>query len=334
MSSRPGISSTWASSWVLAAPAPLSPPGSCARWRPACRFRPWCMETDSPDIPPQWLYATAAQRAAGQPQGLEHARRTAAHRQRGGGSAGHDGGRAGWRHQRQRAGGVAQSWRRCHEPLAGSGPGGERRHPVARTGQLSRRGFVESAAVLRPPAKPVLENSGGVVGDATAREALRASAWPPCWSTAWACGMCTAPVNAKAAWMPAIRQGELNDFAWLQRAMPAAAGHGPQRRRELQTCQTHRSAWACRSTNCPPPAQPTPAGVSSASWRRGPRCFLRHGLTMFEPSSPRGICHSNPLFGHRRCSYRFAFLFRNRHYSRMPFMPHSSPCRRSQEHGA
>jgi TatD DNase family protein len=28
------------------------------------------METDSPDIPPQWLYATAAQRAAGQPQGL------------------------------------------------------------------------------------------------------------------------------------------------------------------------------------------------------------------------------------------------------------------------
>ena len=28
------------------------------------------METDSPDIPPQWLYATAAQRAGGQPQGL------------------------------------------------------------------------------------------------------------------------------------------------------------------------------------------------------------------------------------------------------------------------
>ncbi|MFC5522981.1 TatD family hydrolase [Polaromonas jejuensis] len=27
------------------------------------------METDSPDIPPQWLYATAAQRAAGQAQG-------------------------------------------------------------------------------------------------------------------------------------------------------------------------------------------------------------------------------------------------------------------------
>jgi TatD DNase family protein len=28
------------------------------------------METDAPDIPPQWLYATAAQRAAGQPQGV------------------------------------------------------------------------------------------------------------------------------------------------------------------------------------------------------------------------------------------------------------------------
>jgi TatD DNase family protein len=28
------------------------------------------METDAPDIPPHWLYATAAQRAAGQPQGV------------------------------------------------------------------------------------------------------------------------------------------------------------------------------------------------------------------------------------------------------------------------
>ncbi len=28
------------------------------------------LETDAPDIPPQWLYATVAQRAAGQPQGI------------------------------------------------------------------------------------------------------------------------------------------------------------------------------------------------------------------------------------------------------------------------
>ena len=28
------------------------------------------LETDAPDIPPQWLYTTAAQRAAGQAQGL------------------------------------------------------------------------------------------------------------------------------------------------------------------------------------------------------------------------------------------------------------------------
>ncbi len=28
------------------------------------------METDAPDIPPQWLYATASERAAGQPQGI------------------------------------------------------------------------------------------------------------------------------------------------------------------------------------------------------------------------------------------------------------------------
>ena len=29
----------------------------------------WVMETDAPDIPPQWLYRSAAQRAAGAPQG-------------------------------------------------------------------------------------------------------------------------------------------------------------------------------------------------------------------------------------------------------------------------
>lgn len=27
------------------------------------------LETDAPDMPPQWLYRTAAERAAGQPQG-------------------------------------------------------------------------------------------------------------------------------------------------------------------------------------------------------------------------------------------------------------------------
>lgn len=32
------------------------------------------LETDAPDIPPQWLYATAAERAAGKPQGVNHPR--------------------------------------------------------------------------------------------------------------------------------------------------------------------------------------------------------------------------------------------------------------------
>jgi TatD DNase family protein len=32
------------------------------------------LETDAPDIPPQWLYTTAAQRAAGQPQGINSPR--------------------------------------------------------------------------------------------------------------------------------------------------------------------------------------------------------------------------------------------------------------------
>ena len=53
--------------------------GGAVTFEPARRLRelaatlPLCalvLETDSPDIPPQWLYTTAAQRAAGQPQGV------------------------------------------------------------------------------------------------------------------------------------------------------------------------------------------------------------------------------------------------------------------------
>jgi TatD DNase family protein len=53
--------------------------GGAVTFEPARRLRelvatlPLCalvLETDSPDIPPQWLYATAAQRAAGRPQGV------------------------------------------------------------------------------------------------------------------------------------------------------------------------------------------------------------------------------------------------------------------------
>jgi TatD DNase family protein len=53
--------------------------GGAATFEPARRLRELVtklpltapvLETDAPDIPPQWLYATVAQRAAGQPQGL------------------------------------------------------------------------------------------------------------------------------------------------------------------------------------------------------------------------------------------------------------------------
>jgi TatD DNase family protein len=53
--------------------------GGAVTFEPARRLREFAatlpldalvLETDSPDIPPQWLYATAAQRAAGQPQGV------------------------------------------------------------------------------------------------------------------------------------------------------------------------------------------------------------------------------------------------------------------------
>jgi TatD DNase family protein len=53
--------------------------GGAATFEPAKRLRALAaelplsalvLETDAPDIPPHWLYATAAERAAGQPQGL------------------------------------------------------------------------------------------------------------------------------------------------------------------------------------------------------------------------------------------------------------------------
>jgi len=53
--------------------------GGAATFEPARRLRALAaelplsalvLETDAPDIPPQWLYATAAERSAGQPQGL------------------------------------------------------------------------------------------------------------------------------------------------------------------------------------------------------------------------------------------------------------------------
>jgi TatD DNase family protein len=53
--------------------------GGAATFEPARRLRALAaelplsalvLETDSPDIPPQWLYATAAERAAGRPQGV------------------------------------------------------------------------------------------------------------------------------------------------------------------------------------------------------------------------------------------------------------------------
>jgi TatD DNase family protein len=53
--------------------------GGAATFEPARRLRELAaslplsalvLETDAPDIPPQWLYATASQRAAGQAQGL------------------------------------------------------------------------------------------------------------------------------------------------------------------------------------------------------------------------------------------------------------------------
>ncbi len=53
--------------------------GGASTFEPAQRLRALAaklplsalvLETDAPDIPPQWLYATAAERAAGRPQGL------------------------------------------------------------------------------------------------------------------------------------------------------------------------------------------------------------------------------------------------------------------------
>jgi TatD DNase family protein len=66
--SRRRPSSIWASSWALAEPSPMSA-RLLRELAASLPLQALVLETDAPDIPPHWLYTTAEQRAAGQPQG-------------------------------------------------------------------------------------------------------------------------------------------------------------------------------------------------------------------------------------------------------------------------
>lgn len=66
----------------------------------------------------------------------------------------------------------------------------------------------------------------------------------------------------------AIRNAELNDFAWLHQQCPRLEGWRTTAARVTATRYTRR-LWVYRCTNCRPPARRTPAGRSTESWRPG-----------------------------------------------------------------
>ncbi len=120
------------------------------------------LETDAPDIPPQWLYRTAAERAAGavvrnEPAELPRIAAVA------GRPARLEPGAHRRHHHRQRARRAAED-RVVSVVLQGLPPVAGRATRLLRAGQLSRRGLAGRAALLRAPAQPVLAAAVVAVG--------------------------------------------------------------------------------------------------------------------------------------------------------------------------
>jgi hypothetical protein len=184
------------------------------------------------------------------------------------------------RHARQRRA-CCRGWRRkqgwaglhalAHgQPAAGPAAGDRRAHAAARAGQLSRRGLAAGAAVLRPPAQPVLAHPVGLWG-ADLPGMPYAQRLAELRGAAWACGTSTPSCRREGSLDSAIEDAELNDLASLRRRAPgcvAVAHNGGESARAMRIT---RRRWACRCCGCRPPARPTPAGASSASWRPGAR---------------------------------------------------------------
>lgn len=91
------------------------------------------METDAPDIPPHWLYATAEQRAAGHGQGRNEPGEPAAHRGRSRATAWRAASSLGRDDYRQRAGCAARPAALGARPLMAQPQPGTGSSPVLRT---------------------------------------------------------------------------------------------------------------------------------------------------------------------------------------------------------
>ena len=76
----------------------------------------------------------------------------------------------------------------------------------------------------------------------------------------------------------AIEAPQPNDLAGLVARLPKLRRDRPQRQRIGALDEGHRARSACRCTDCHPPARPTRAGRSSASWQRGARCSFQSAL--------------------------------------------------------
>ena len=221
------------------------------------------LETDAPDIPPQWLYRTAAQRAAGatsrnEPGELPRIARTLAELR-------------GWTLEHTRAVDRRQTRaRRCRalasvtQRLFCLAPVLRARHAAAAAGQFSGCGVPGRAAVLRASAQPLLAAAVGAAGRGPGRAALRATAAPAARAPGRAVGRVRRMHRASAASTP--RSATRGRTTW-----PHCASARRRWLRWRTTAPNPRARcaspqhWACRCSGCRRAARRTRAGRSSAS---------------------------------------------------------------------
>lgn len=120
------------------------------------------METDSPDIPPHWIYKTAAERRPARPRAAMSRVSCRASRSRWLTCAAWR-----WRHwlppprptRCMRCPDSGRWWRESRAAFVNRpAAAGVQPHTAAHPRELSGRGLAGGAAILRPPAKPLLEN--------------------------------------------------------------------------------------------------------------------------------------------------------------------------------
>ncbi len=204
------------------------------------------LETDAPDIPPHWLYRTAAQRAAGETSRNEPGElpRIGAELAALRGLSAPDLARATSANAVQalprlaaavphRCSGRAALMARPSPPgapwagaprLVGLGTGARAQHPARRAGQLSRRRLAGGAAVLRAPAQPFLAHPLGAVGPRSARVCRTPNGSRSCAQRGLGLWDVYASCSRVGSLDSAIQDAQFNDLASLRRRAPALSG--------------------------------------------------------------------------------------------------------------